>query len=174
MNDIGECDTATRPQRHAANFLPPGGRIVVGVDNSPASKTALRAAARIAELTGATLDAVGVWEFPISYVAYGYAQGFGPHTDWNPEKTARRRLTATLDDVFGPNRPEGLRMCLLLGDPAKRILEQAEGASLVVVGSRGHRSFAGLMLDSVSTKCAEGAHCPVLIVHASVDSPNAC
>jgi nucleotide-binding universal stress UspA family protein len=141
---------------------------VVAVDSSSASKVALRAAARIAELTGSTVDAVSVWEFPIAYVAYGYAQGFGPHTDWSPEKVARKRLTGTVDEIFGPNRPAGLRICLLYGDPTRCILEHAEGASLIVVGSRAHASFAGLMRGSVSTKCADAAHCPVLVVHAPV------
>jgi nucleotide-binding universal stress UspA family protein len=167
MNDI-ETRTVTGPQDNAMDFLRTGGRIVVAVDSLPASKVALRAAARIAELTGSTVDALTVWEFPIAYVAYGYAQGFGPHTDWSPENAARQRLTATVDEVFGPNRPEGLRTCLLHGDPTKCILEHAAGASLIVVGSRGHASFAGLMLGSVSTKCADSAHCPVLVVHAPV------
>jgi nucleotide-binding universal stress UspA family protein len=166
MKDISDTRTGTRPPADAGDFLPPGGRIVVAVDCSAASKAALRAAARIAGLSGSTIDALGVWEFPISYVAYVYAQGFGPQSEWSPEDDARRRLNAAVDEVFGPNRPVGLRTPLRQGDPAKCILEQAEGASLIVVGSRGHPTFAGLMLGSVDTKCAHAAHCPVLVVHA--------
>jgi nucleotide-binding universal stress UspA family protein len=153
------------------SFMPQGGRIVVGVDGSPASKAALGAAARIAALTGSTIDAVGVWDYPF---AYGYAQGhaiaMGGETGWNPENDARKMLTAAVDDVFGPDRPRGLNTVLLFGSPVKRILEQAEGASLIVVGSRGHGAFAGLMLGSVSAKCATAASCPVLIVHAPADA----
>jgi nucleotide-binding universal stress UspA family protein len=78
-------------------------------------------------------------------------------------------LIATVDEVFGPHRPVGLQTPLLSGDPAKCIVEQAEGASLIVVGSRGHGAFAGLMLGSVSAKCSAAASCPVLIVHAPAD-----
>jgi nucleotide-binding universal stress UspA family protein len=145
---------------------------VVGVDSSPASKVALRTAARIAVLTGATIDALGVWEAPFTY---GYARartlaaGADQQIGWNPENDARKTLDATIDEVFGAHRPVGLRTCLMSGHPAKCILEQAAGASLLVVGSRGHRAFTGLMLGSVSTKCAAAAPCPVLIVHAPAD-----
>ena len=166
MSDIVETQTQGEP----ATFVPSGGRIVVGVDSSPASKEALRAAARIASLTGATIDALGVWDFPI---AYGYAEahvrGMGGETGWSPENDAQKMLVATVDEVFGPHRPAGLRTPLLQGHPAKRILEQADGASLIVVGSRGHGAFAGLMLGSVSAKCAAAASCPVLIVHAPAE-----
>ena len=175
MNDITKTQPGPLPQGDAGDFLPPGGRIVVGVDSSAASKAALRAAARIAALTGATIEALGVWDFPFAYgYAEGHAMGMGGGTGWNPENDARKMLIATVDEVFGPHRPVDLQTPLLRGNAAKRILEHAEGASLIVLGSRGHAGFAGLMLGSVSTKCAAAASCPVLIVHAPADeSPTA-
>jgi nucleotide-binding universal stress UspA family protein len=140
------------------------------VDSSPASKVALRTAARLASLTGATIDVLGVWEFPIAYAyAESRTMGLAAHAGWSPENAAHKMLIATVDEVFGPHRPAGMKVSLLFGNPARRILDQAKGASLIVVGSRGHGAFTGLMLGSVSTKCAAAAPCPVLIVHASAE-----
>jgi nucleotide-binding universal stress UspA family protein len=167
MNEI-----MTQPggRGEAADFLTPGGRIVVGVDSSPASKVALRAAARMAALTEATIDALTVWDYPVSYIAYGYAQGLDPQAGgWDPENDARRMLEATVDEVFGANRPAGLQTVLLRGNAAKQIVQHAEGASLIVLGSRGNGGFAGLMLGSKSMRVAAAARCPVLIIHPPAD-----
>ena len=37
------------------------------------------------------------------------------------------------------------------------------GASMVVVGSRGHGEFVGMLVGSVSEYCVTNAHCPVLV-----------
>lgn len=166
MNDNTETRSAAA-QGDSTDFLPQGGRILVAVDGSAASKEALRTAAHLATMTGATIDAVNVWDYPFAY-AYGegHARGMGMESGWSPENGAHKMLTATVDDVFGPDRPAGLQTTLIHGHAVEQILKQAEGASLIVIGSRGHGGFAGLMLGSVSMKCAAAAKCPVLIVHA--------
>jgi nucleotide-binding universal stress UspA family protein len=48
--------------------------------------------------------------------------------------------------------------------PADALVDTAEGASLLVVGSRGHGGFAGLLLGSVGQQTAHHASCPVAII----------
>src|SRR5262245_1198765 len=135
-------------------------RIVVGVDGSPASKKALRWAARLAATEGAYLEAVIAWDLPHTYGWTAYPG------DWDVEAMARTTLQETLDDVFGADRPTGLQTLAREGGAARVLLARSEGALMAVVGSRGHGGFTGLLLGSVSTAVAEHAHCPVLVVHA--------
>jgi nucleotide-binding universal stress UspA family protein len=140
-------------------------RIVVGVDGSPQSRRALVWAARFAQATGAVLQAVSAWHFPTSY-GWSYVA-----EDWSPENDATKSLEETLDAVFPDGRPARLELAVREGLPAKVLLDASKGATLLVLGSRGHGGFAGLLLGSVSASCAEHAGCPVLVVHGEADPP---
>ena len=50
------------------------------------------------------------------------------------------------------------------GRPAKVLIDESENADLLVVGSRGHGGFKGLVLGSVSQHAAAYAKCPVTVV----------
>jgi nucleotide-binding universal stress UspA family protein len=145
-------------------------RIVVGVDGSEPSKNALRWAHFVATAAGTYLEAVAAWE---PFTAFGWI-GVGWVTvpsDWNPALDAEKLLTATVDEVFAGERPAGLQLTVREGNAAKVLLEVSVGARMLVVGSRGHGGFTGLLLGSVSAACAEHATCPVLVLHGDTTAP---
>ncbi len=134
-------------------------RIVVGVDGSEPSMSALKWAVRMTAVTGASIDALIAWQAPPNY-GWGYVDA-----NWRPDQDAEKVLTQTVDAVFGPDRPSGMRLIVAHGNPAKVLLDHSANAQMLVVGSRGHGGFVGLLLGSVSASCAEHARCPVLVVH---------
>jgi nucleotide-binding universal stress UspA family protein len=140
-------------------------RIVVGVDGSEQSKRALRWAAGLADAIDATLDAVTVWHIPVSY-GWNYVPD-----EWSPEADATQCLEQSVEEVFGDRRPARLRLLVREGVAPKVLLELSSGATMLVLGSRGHGGFAGLLLGSVSAHCAEHAKCPVLVVHGEAEPP---
>ena len=140
-------------------------RIVVGVDGSQPAQQALRWAAHLAVTFGARLDAVTAWDFPASY-------GWAPvPSDWDPAGDMRKSLDETVRAVFGDQPQAGLRREVREGGAAKVLIEASQGATMLVVGSRGHGGFAGLLLGSVSANVAEHASCPVLIIHGDQPPP---
>ncbi|MBP2458391.1 nucleotide-binding universal stress UspA family protein [Clavibacter michiganensis] len=133
-------------------------RIVVGYDGSPVAHDALERAVDIACVEGATLDVIHAWSYPMAYEAY-------PLADWSPHEDARRRLADGLHRLFGVHVPAWVHPHALEGLPARILIDASSDAGLLVVGSRGHGGFVGLLLGAVSATCAEHARCPVLVIH---------
>ncbi|GIT81778.1 universal stress protein [Leifsonia sp. LS1] len=136
----------------------PGGRIVVGVDGSASSLSALRRGARIAERLDCRLVGVTVWEFPASWPGYQMS-------GWSPEADARSIADEASADVFGPAAPAWYSSVIRSGSTARQLIAESEGAEMLIVGSRGLGGFTGLLLGSVSRACVEHADCPVLVIH---------
>ncbi|MFD7906929.1 universal stress protein [Kitasatospora sp. NPDC059722] len=134
-------------------------RVVVGVDGSQPSRAALRWAVRHAELIGGVVDAVGAWEPPSHF---GWS---APVVDTSFDRDlAERRFHDELDEVLGVDVPVQIRRTMVMGDPSDVLLDAARGAELLVVGSHGHSGFTRALLGSVSTRCAQHAACPVVII----------
>jgi nucleotide-binding universal stress UspA family protein len=143
-------------------------RIVVGVDGSEGSQQALRWAARIAEATGAGIDVVAAWELTS---LYGWSALAAIPALYSPQPDIEKSVNETVDEVFGPDRPAGMRVKVLEGPAARTLLTVSEDALMLVVGSRGLGGFTGMLLGSVSAKVAEHASCPVLVVHGTEPTP---
>lgn len=146
------------------------GHVVVGVDGSEPSKRALLWAAFLADSIASTVEVVATW---VPFTSYGVAGAslFATPPDWNHAQDAKKVLTASLDEVFGQLWPVGLQLTVREGHPAKVLIEASHNARLLVVGSRGHGGFAGLLVGSVSAACAEHATCPVFVVRGTTPPP---
>src|ERR1700678_1423081 len=134
-------------------------RIVVGIDGSESSVVALTWAADQAALTGSILDAVMSWEWPNSYGnAFYFPDDFDPATDaQNMVDDAIEKVRVTHPDVT-------IRPVVVEGHPAPVLIEASRGADLLVVGSRGHGEFSGMLLGSVSDYFTHHVLCPITIV----------
>jgi|SRR5512145_3367500 nucleotide-binding universal stress UspA family protein len=142
-------------------------RIVVGVDGSDESKEALRWALEEAELRDASLRVVYAWSDP-----YVFTPGYGLPEDFEFDalrEKAVERLDAVIAEVVGATNDAKIEGVVTEGPAGSALVRAAEGADLLVVGSRGHGGFVGLLLGSVSQQCVTHAPCPVLVVRGKSD-----
>ena len=83
--------------------------------------------------------------------------------DFDPESDVHKVLDAAVAGILAEHPGLQLDPRLISGHPAPILVEASKGADLLVVGSRGHGEFVGMLLGSVSEYCATNAHCPVLV-----------
>lgn len=150
---------------------------VVGVDGSAGAGVALRWAAAEARLRNVPLRVVHAWSFGFTGVpggGYGY-QGAtrGVFTGAGAGElrcAAGALLDAAIAEVAVDVDGVEIERQVVEGGAAEVLMGAADGADLLVVGSRGHGGFAGLLLGSVSQQCVHRAPCPVVIVHPAKPS----
>lgn len=136
----------------------PADRIVVGVDGSASSEQALRWAADQSWVTGQELHAVIAWHEPVAFDA-----SVTGDFDWGGD--AAGVLGKTVANVLGEDGARSVVQDVHRGRPARVLVDASRGAGLLVVGSRGHGGFAGLLLGSVGQHVIAQAACPVVVVH---------
>ena len=137
------------------------GPVIVGADGSPGAEPAVGLAFDEAASRGCTVMAVRAFQVPVPR--------FGQHVEPVDFDGARLRAAelASLRDVIGPWREKyphvPVQPLVVRGDAASVLVAMSSAAQLVVVGTRGHGGFTGLLLGSVGQKLLHNAHCPVLI-----------
>ncbi len=134
-------------------------KIVVGIDGSPQASQALRWAVDHAD-EGDTIVATLAWSVP--------PVGEGEYPFYDPAEMtieAKTRIDAIVDEVVGGS-DIGPRVTTAVhrGHSGRVLIDASEDADLLVVGSRGHGGFVGLLLGSVSTYVVHHARCPVVVV----------
>lgn len=142
----------------------PLAKVVVGVDGSSVGDSALRTAWALAEAAGGAVEAVIAWQNEPDWVHYrGEAR-----EPWTAERFAEQTADTAIARALGADGAGGrVRRVTAHGAPGKVLVDASADAQLLVVGSRGHGGFVGMLLGSVSRACMRHAQCPVLIVHAA-------
>ncbi len=155
-----------------------GGRelIVVGLDDSPGGRAALRFALHDAVRRGARVEAVAVFRLPdygwdVSGVALTAAAERSPA---EIHDAVRDRARVIVDEVLAEIaatviEPPPVRVLAVGGNAGDTLVHVARTADLLVVGSRGRGGIASALLGSVGLHCVLHAHCPVTVVHPAED-----
>jgi nucleotide-binding universal stress UspA family protein len=147
------------------------GRIVVGMDGSPGGRAALAFALPDAARRGAAIDVVTAFDTDETVAALCGTAAVGPGTSRDEIRDAvRTAAEGVVDEVSAElagelGQPAPVTVTAVGGGAAQALLSAAEGADLLVVGSRGRGAFASTVLGSVSMQCVLQARCPVTVVH---------
>jgi nucleotide-binding universal stress UspA family protein len=133
--------------------------VVVGVDGSPVSEAAIAFAFQAAAERAAPLSAVHTWWD--TFLDPGLTtQLFRDEDQVSEQEVLAQRLAG-----WSEKYPDVMVERIVARDrPVHLLLEQSGRAQLVVVGSRGHGEFAGMVLGSVSNALIHRAACPVAVV----------
>jgi len=134
-----------------------GGLIVVGVDGSPDARRALDWALSEARLRGGRCLLVHSYDYGVAASSPFVAPAF---------EDISAAAQATLDHELSVARESGLPVegKVVFGRAAKSLIDAAQDADLLVVGSRGRGGLKGALLGSVSSACVHHAACPVVVI----------
>jgi nucleotide-binding universal stress UspA family protein len=145
--------------------------IVVGVDYSPASESALQWALDAALRRKAAVRIVHVPE-----TAKAGFRLLGP-TGRRLEKQMRDRSRRLLEEEVDLAKAwhSGIDVSQRLATEADRaeLVEESQTAEMVVVGNLGFGGFTGLLVGSTALHLANHAHCPVIVVPATTAADSA-
>lgn len=139
------------------------GPIVVGVDGSDVSQRATEYAFTEAAARGCELIAVHTWmdmQVQASLAGLSAAQ-----QQWEEvEREQSELLTERLQPLLDQNPGVPVKKIITRDRPVRALVEQAEGAQLLVVGSHGRGGFKGMLLGSTSRALLQSAPCPMMVV----------
>ena len=138
--------------------------IVVGVDGSPNSERALDWAMRQAAALHAPLTVIAVHEVPKSY--WGGIPVIGPADSPLLEQLhqAAEEMTHKAAGRLGDASPASVTVHAVDGFVVKELVDASQDADMVVVGSRGGKGVARLLMGSVSAEVVQHSASPVVIV----------
>lgn len=137
--------------------------IVVGVDDSPQARAALRWAVDLARSTGSTLIGVHVLAWPQASDMYAYSvvadQVF-------PDPAPLEAMYRTPSEmVFAEVDPEpGWTLRFAQGHAGRILVEESKDALMLVLGAREHTGVMRLLNGSTGHYCLNHVVCPLVAV----------
>ena len=138
-------------------------RIVVGLDDTPTARAALRWATRQARLTGATVRAVHVIDWPIGIEAYGSIEV--AEDGLLPEEKVSAPYRRGIRRVFEEASPDpGWQLQFAEGDTGPVLVAEAADADLLVIGTRTTPDWTCDFSGPVAHRCLSHMTCPVVAV----------
>lgn len=137
-------------------------KIVVGIDGSPASLKAVLWAAHEAKLRNSEIEILHSWSMPFVVDPMAMMPMMFPVEEM---VTSANKIVAAATEIVAGIDPK-IRVVTRVerGAASEHLITAGKLADLLVVGSRGHGGFAGLLLGSVAQQVANHAPCPVVIV----------
>lgn len=148
---------------------PRHGSVVVGVDGSPESEHAVLWAAEEACHEHRRLTLVHTEKtVSANELAWLAQAGIPPRQVEDEIRVDAERIMQRARSLAADRYPEApIETVIGYGDARKQLLELAAGASMVVVGTRGHGTVAALLLGSVSAALVRHSPAPVAVVRAN-------
>ena len=151
---------------------PTTGRILVGIDGSPASVAAVRWAGREAQLRGLRVHVVHVRDRRLPTPYYAPQPRASEPSATGP--AAGDTMKAVVREALGAQPPAGVQLEVTDGLPARVLIERSVGAEMLVLGSasRGTTGAAAPLVPSrtplgpVARDCLHAAPCPVVVVRS--------
>ncbi|OZV73538.1 universal stress protein UspA [Micromonospora echinospora] len=145
--------------------------IVVGYDGSPDAAAALAWALEEAGRTGQPVRLAYVFEWLTvgGWIGPGIAPGAWP--DAAARQQVEQLVQQAVTDAATANPGLTVHGEVFDGPPALVLQERSAEAALLVLGSRGHGGFTGLLTGSTAVSVTAHAHCPVVVVRR--DTPTA-
>ena len=138
-------------------------RVVVGIDGSENSETALRRAAVEATAARAELSVVTAWSRTNGDLA-GEFSGIRIPGDDDLRELAELRAGKAMDAAELDAASVPVRLSVLYGSAERVLCRESAHADLVVVGSHGWGAFDRMLFGSTSTAVLHHASCPVQVV----------
>lgn len=158
-----ECPVVVVREDNPVNETTKYGPIVVGVDGSEVSQRATEVAFAEADARGAELLAVHTWmDMQVQASMAGLAAA---QEQWEMvEREQTDMLTERLAPLVEKYPNVQVKKIISRDRPVRTLVEQSEGAQLLVTGSHGRGGFRGMLLGSTSRALLQSAPCPMMVV----------